>query len=312
MPTISIVGSNGFVGRHLIEHLARSQEVSIRALVTNAANHSFAANRQVSVVVGDLLRPDSLQDLFEPGCVVVNLAYLSSCSREDNLKAVSNLVESCINGGVKRLIHCSTAVVAGRVSDDNVDEEVCCVPYTEYEITKYEIEQLLLTRSHGHLELIILRPTAIFGAGGKNLLKLAREIQSDSAIVNVIRSFIHASRKMNLVCVDNVVAAIDFVAFYSDNIDKQIFIVSDDECSDNNYQYVRKYLMKAFFVKDPSFNFPLLPHNILRLLLTLTGKSNNNPDRIYDSSKLLSFGYVKKVGFHQGLEAFVSWYKKSA
>ena len=79
---------------------------------------------------------------------------------------------SALKKHIKRLIHCSTAVVAGRVNDNIVTEQTECNPRTEYEKTKYQIEQILTQKARNHFPLTILRPTAVFGENGKNLLKL--------------------------------------------------------------------------------------------------------------------------------------------
>jgi hypothetical protein len=42
----------------------------------------------------------------------------------------------------------------------------------EYEKNKLKIEQVFLDISLGKFEMTILRPTAVFGDGGKNLVKL--------------------------------------------------------------------------------------------------------------------------------------------
>lgn len=65
------------------------------------------------VMEGDLLTAGSLLRFLEPGAVVINLAYMPDCLREDNLLATHNLARACASVGVSHLIHMSTAVVVG-------------------------------------------------------------------------------------------------------------------------------------------------------------------------------------------------------
>lgn len=304
METVSITGASGFIGRHLLRFLENNQVVKINCLRSSNQNIS-----NCKIVEGDLLRPDSLEQLLEPGCVVVNLAFLSNRPSEDNLAAMANLADACIRARVKRLIHCSTAVVAGRARVTEVTEGTLCAPENAYEVVKYEIEKLLAEKSKGHFELVILRPTAVFGPGGKNLLKLADDLTHGSRFVNYLKSCLYGDRKMNLVCVDNVTAAISFLIESSQRFDRDIFIISDDEAPANNYREAEKFLMQSLSVDDYAFPRLVLPRFILVMALKLSGKANVNPARIYQSTKLMGAGFEKKVAFESGLKTFSDWYR---
>jgi nucleoside-diphosphate-sugar epimerase len=79
-------------------------------------------SQNLSVIYGDLLDIKTLRIFVEAGCIVVNLAYLNGCSEEKNLAAVYNLMEIAAQAKIRRLIHCSTAVVSGRVNINWVTE----------------------------------------------------------------------------------------------------------------------------------------------------------------------------------------------
>lgn len=112
---------------------------------------------------------------------------------------------------------------------------------------------------------------------------------------------------MNLVHVDNVAAALAFLA-NAHGAGRQIYIVSDDEWPANNYQDVEKYLMGSFGIPDYPIPPLPLPKIALALALRLAGRTNANPNRVYDASKLLNAGLKKPVSFEAGLADFTKWY----
>ncbi len=307
MQVIAITGASSFLGTHLVEHLLRYPEFHLRLLLhRNSLPLPDQAN--VAFIRGDLLQYKTLKDLAEAGCTVVHLAYLNGQSREENLTAAENLAELCRRAGIRRLIHCSTAVVCGRVDTDRVTEETPLHPLKEYEKTKSHVENLLLEKGNGCYETVILRPTAVFGKGGKNLLKLADDLCCGNRFANYLKSCLFSDRRMNLVFIDNVIAALAFLIGTDQNVDREVFIISDDEDTANNYRDTEHRLMKRLGCRPYSFPALPLPSVMLRTALRLAGRTNTNPDLVYDCGKILSRGFKKPVSFEEGLSRFADWY----
>ena len=112
---------------------------------------------------------------------------------------------------------------------------------------------------------------------------------------------------MNLVHVANVVAAIEFIAFLSQQMTREVFIVSDDEYPENNYADVEKVLMDCFGL-SPYAVAPLPLNNLLPLALRVMERSNINVHRTYDCRKIHKCGLVKPVSFTDGLRGFAQWF----
>ncbi len=307
MQVIAITGASSFIGTHLVKHLTHCNDLRLRLLVNRNLNLSLSESQNVSIIKGNLLSPETLNDFFDTGCTVINLAYLQRHSPEKNLAATENLAQACTRAKIRRLIHCSTAAVSGRVSTNRVTENTPDNPLNEYEVTKSRIEKLLIERSEGLFETIILRPTAVFGEGGKNLVKLVDSLLCGNQFVNYLKSCIYQFRRMNLVYIDNVVSAIEFVIRTERNINGETFIISDDEDPSNNYRDIEKYLMKRMGCKAYSIAPVSLPFSILRSLLRLAGRSNDNPALVYDCGKILSSGFKKPLSFQEGLSRFSDW-----
>jgi len=311
MQVVSIIGASSFIGTHLLERLSLCSDLHLRLLVNRNPNLILQESEKFSIIRGNLLDTKTLNGLVETGCIVINLAYLSGRPPEENFAAINNLVEVCSRAKIRRLIHCSTAVVSGRVSADRVTENTPNRPVKEYEVTKQKIEKIILEKSDGLFETIILRPTAVFGKGGSNLIKLADDLLCENSLVNYIKSCIYQFRRINLVYIDNVVAAIEFFIQTDRNITGETFIISDDEDPSNNYRDIEKYLMKRMGCKPYPVPPVSVPFLILKSLLWLSGRTNDNPALVYDCGKILSSGFKKPVSFEEGLSHFSDWYIKT-
>jgi nucleoside-diphosphate-sugar epimerase len=310
MKMIAMTGAASFIGQHLVSHLSSLGDIEMRLLVHHHQADLPAESTAIRLFKGDLLKPETLDGFLHAGCTVINLAYLDGASAHDNLKAADNLVEACAKAGVKRLVHCSTAVVAGKVPDNHINEETRCEPVHDYELTKFRVEKLIAERAAGRLDLVVLRPTAVFGPGGKNLLKLADDLSAGSRGLNYFRSCLFGSRRMNLVSVGQVVSALHFLALAEQSWGGSIFIVSDDENPLNNYHNVEKYLIGAVGGRDYSFPRIPIPTPVLSMMLRLAGRSNSNPFRKYDAGKLRAAGFKHTTRFEADLDSFADWYKR--
>lgn len=312
MQTIAITGASGFIGRQLADRLAQTGEYEVRI---------FSRNRQrdlkekifppsVEIVEGDLLNPASIDRLIRPGCTLINLAYLWHGSEAENLQATDNLIAACRNKSVGRLIHCSTAVVVGRAPGNWITEETPCKPVTEYGITKLKIENAVaMASAKKYFDLAIIRPTAVFGLEGEQLKKLVSDLKQDNLWVNYVKSCLYGERRMNLVHVANVIAAIVFLVRYPNPIGGEVFIVSDDDNPNNNFAYVEQVLKGALGIG----NYPLLkmtlPPWMLSALLAVRGRNNINPLCNYDPSKLLGLGYERPMTLEKGLAEYAARYR---
>lgn len=300
--TVVVIGASGFIGEHLLAVLAGRKDIDVRVLV-----HRTRAKSQANIdyIEGDLLKPDSLDVLLSKNCTVINLAYLA----RNNLEAMANLAGAGARNQVHRLIHCSTAVVAGRTKSDSVNETTPSHPASEYQRTKQQIEAILLEMASGNFEVSILRPTAVFGPGGKNLLKLANELRTGNMWVNYVRSCLFNRRSMNLVAVENVVAALVFL-LDAEQVDREIFIISDDEAPVNNYRDVENRLLTIFGMSYP---IPRLPVSVsvLSTFLHLAGRPNTNPSIKYSDQKLAALGFEKPKKLDMAIDDFATWYKIS-
>lgn len=309
-PVIAITGASGYIGRLLVEYLNNNENCRIKVLSRSnkQAIDLVGFGDNVEVFEGDLLTSNSLIGFFENDCIAIHLAYLWHVGEQGNLDATRNLLEACRHSRIKRLIHCSTADVTGRTSNKLITESSPCNPVTEYSVTKLEIENIIRETVKNDFDIAILRPTVIFGLGGENLKRLSFNLMNGNRFLNYIKSSLFGRRRMNLVHVSNVIAALIFLTYRTENIGGELFIISNDDSPSNNFRDVERLLMRELGIPDYYFSRIPFPSKLLVFLLTILGKNNINTQRNYDPGKLLGLGFKRPVKFETGLTEFASWF----
>jgi len=288
MQALALIGASGFVGRRLLEIHRQAGGGQIKTLV-----HRRLPEVSPSLYLacpGDLLQPDSLDAVLDQAETVINLAYLGERDQQEHATAIRNLADRCVGNGTRRLIHVSTATVVGRTRDRVITEQTRCRPGNAYERTKLLLEEILLSEYSERLEIVIVRPTAIIGEGGRNLVKFVQDRLSSSRWTNYIRSCLFHHRQMNLVSVDRVCTALLFLSGLKQPIGGQIYQVSDDLVWANRHYAVESIYRRVNGLAPLVMPTLPLPLPLLDIALRATGRYHS-ASRIYDSSKLRALGY---------------------
>lgn len=175
-----VTGVTGFTGGHLARRLRHTHGDHVRVLVRNDEQADTFRREGFDVVIGDLTDEASLLD----GCVgmdvVYNIAALyrtaglpASTYRAVNALGVSAIVRAAAAAGVRRVVHCSTVGVHGDIEHPPAGEDAPLKPGDVYQETKLEGEQLgREAAAAAGIELVIARPTGIYGPGDRRLFKL--------------------------------------------------------------------------------------------------------------------------------------------
>jgi nucleoside-diphosphate-sugar epimerase len=201
--------------------------------------------------------------------------------------------------------------VSGRAEDIRVSEETVCVPYDAYEKEKFALENLIINKTaESNIETIIVRPSCVFGSGGQNLLKLANDLTQDGRLKRYLKSCLFSKRKVNLVPVETVVSAIEFLVLSTMINQTETFIVADDEDPENNYWSVEELLIDNLGLDRLPIAHIQLPKWVLSILLRLANRSNFEPQRIYSSAKLRRLGWLPAIKLSVALQNFAEHYKK--
>lgn len=302
LATVCILGGSGFVGRRLLRQIASQGGQSLRVL---RHRRELAALPGIESIDGSADDPDALEKLLRPGAIVINLVNFGN-DAEVARSAARALVEACVKARILRLVHISTAVVVGNSASRAIDENTPCDPVTAYEQAKYQVERVLAEEAEGAFELAILRPTAVFGPGGKNLLSLAQRLRKGGRLRLYVRACLMGRRRMNLVDVDAVVAAIRFLATFPGRLGSDLYIVSDDDEPVNNYLDLQQELAHRLGLPGPMFPIVPLPSWVLHCLLRLARRPSRDPERRYISRRLKDLGFEKPRSFSEALDEFAA------
>jgi nucleoside-diphosphate-sugar epimerase len=179
-----VTGATGFTGGHLARHLLR-EGWAVRALVRSPDPRAAAlAAEGIDTSTGDLTDRASLAGALAGIDIVYNIGATyrqAAASKGDyhaiNATAVADLVDAGAAAGVRRVVHCSTVGVHGDVEHPPAGEDAPLRPGDEYQRSKLEGERLgLAAAARAGVELVIARPSGIYGPGDRRLLKLFRGV----------------------------------------------------------------------------------------------------------------------------------------
>ena len=184
---ILVTGATGFTGGHLSRHLA-ARDYSVRALVRRTPSD---ADPRIEYVNGDIRDRSSLERAAAGVDVVYHIAAIYRQAglkdaeyRAVNAEAVRTVIEAAGRAGARRVVHCSTVGVHGDVEHPPANEDAPLKPGDIYQVTKLEGERIALQASRDTgVEVVIARPTGIYGPGDRRLLKLFRGVARRKFVV---------------------------------------------------------------------------------------------------------------------------------
>src|ERR1700681_637850 len=215
---VAVLGASGFVGGHLVRCL-RSDGHETRAGVRNHTVASCAPG----VRIADACDVYALRSAFE-GCDAVVHAALGN--NDVIVGSVAPVHAAAQPVGARRLVYISTGSVHGQSPAAGTDESSPLhVRHTfAYNNAKVRAERKLRKlRARGTVEIVILRPTIVFGPGSRWVFDFADALRAHSAYV------VDGARGIcNSIYVDNLGYAVH-LALTVPNIDGEVFLIGDRE-----------------------------------------------------------------------------------
>lgn len=237
--TIFITGATGLVGAHLMKQLVK-QDVKIKALYRSEIPFAQKNIEWIQGNISDIvLLEEILQDVDEVYHCAGKVSFNSKDKKElfkTNIEGTSNIVNACLNTGVKKLLHVSSVSALGRIRENTtVNEEMQWSEETSNSIygeSKYLAEMEVWRGIAEGLNAVIVNPTIILGAGNWN--KGSSEI-----FKRIYKEFPYYSEGVTgFVDVHDVVKAM--ILLMHNDINAERFIVSAE-----NISYKRMFYMIA-------------------------------------------------------------------
>jgi nucleoside-diphosphate-sugar epimerase len=287
-PTTCVLGATGFIGARTLRRFAGAE---------------------IRVLQGSADDATALDRLLAQDCVVLNFVYGGAADARRIAEAVG---AACARRKVRRLVHVSSIDVYGTTPGALIDERSPCRPVSEYQRAKHECEEILAAAARSAYELVVLRPAAVFGPGGRNLETLAGRVLRQSWPKRWLRACAMGRRRMHAVDVEHVAAAVQWAAAAPLGGPVEHFIVAQDEEPQNDYAS-----LEAFFVQRlgrPAYPLPPVsaPAGVQRLALRLAGRSDAEPQRRYSSAKLAARGFRGPRPFSEALAEYADWIRQHA
>jgi len=177
---IFVTGGTGFIGTHLLRELVTRGE-KVRALRRGSSKVFLEKNltQEIDWVEGDVQDEMSLEDAMR-GCDEVYhcaafVRFLPQDRRrlmEVNVRGTTNVVDTALASGIRKLVHVSSVAAIGRNRDNELVNENTIWEnsklHSNYAISKFLAEREVWRGMAEGLNAVIVNPSLVLGAGNWN------------------------------------------------------------------------------------------------------------------------------------------------
>jgi dihydroflavonol-4-reductase len=320
---VLVTGATGFTGGHLARALSTRGD-QVTALVRDETR-AAGLGQDIRLVRGDIRDGAAIEAAARGAEVVYHIAaiYRQAGLRDEeyrdvNARAVRSVIEAAARGGVRRVVHCSTVGVHGDIEHPPAGEEAPLAPGDIYQVTKVEGEAAAReTGARAGIEIVIARPTGIYGPGDRRLLKLFRGVARRRFVVlGSGRIFYHLTYIDDLVEGFRLCGEVPAAA-------GRTYILAGSEVTTLD-ELVRLIAAEAG-VRPPRLHLPVWPFwiagaaceaacapfgiepPIYRRRVDFFTKS-----RAFDISRARAeLGFEPKIGLREGIRRTLDWYRRN-
>lgn len=175
---IFITGATGFLGSYIARRFHHSGYKNLKLLHRKTSSLDLIKDikDKVTLVEGDILDHPNLLLQTQGQELVIHAAAMVSLSGKDeqkmhriNIDGTKNIVNCCLENKVKRLLHVSSVAALGKgVQEEIIDESrdwIVDKYNSSYAISKYESEMEVWRGQEEGLEVSIINPGVVIGAG---------------------------------------------------------------------------------------------------------------------------------------------------
>jgi len=218
---------------------------------------------------------------------------------------------------VRRVVHCSTVGVHGDVERPPANEDAPLKPGDIYQVTKLEGEEAVKAAGQAAgIEVVVVRPTGIYGPGDRRLLKLFRGVARRRFIVlGSGRIYYHLTYIDDLVEGFRLCGTVPAAA-------GRTYILAGGEVT--TLDELVRLIAKESGVKPPALHLPVLPIWIAGALCEAVCRPFGvepplyrrrvdffTKSRAFDIARARrELGYNPQVGLREGIRRSLEWYKR--
>ena len=175
---VLVTGADGFIGSHLVEHLAQAG-YSVRALCQYNSFGSWGwldhspHKKEIEVILGDIRDPAQMRAISKGVDIIFHLAALiaipysyqaPSSYVDTNIIGTLNILQAALDNGVEKVIHTSTSEVYGTAQFVPISEAHPLQAQSPYSASKIGADAMAFSYySSFDLPVVIARPFNTFG-----------------------------------------------------------------------------------------------------------------------------------------------------
>lgn len=170
---IVVTGANGLLGSYIVRKLIDAK-MPFMAMRRKSSDTSLLTdiNDSIQWVEGDVTDPDTLIEIFSKAIGVIHAAAVVSYHKQDeelikaiNVEGTRNVVNACLETGIKRLLHVSSVAAIGKEKGQQfIDETSKWVEgslVSNYANSKYQAELEVWRAQEEGLSTVIVNPSVI-------------------------------------------------------------------------------------------------------------------------------------------------------
>ena len=194
---ILVTGGNGFIGRHVVDRLAREGE-PVRALVRRPTEFPSG----VETALGDLASNAGLAEAARDVSTVIHIAGVTQALRQDlyyagNVRATENIARA-VAGRQVRFVHVSSLAAAGPCGPgESLHEDAVPAPLTWYGKSKLQGE---LAARALIPEAVVVRPPVVYGPRDVAVYSILKSVSR-----GVVPQIAGGERWFSMVYIDDLV-----------------------------------------------------------------------------------------------------------
>lgn len=322
---IFITGATGFIGKYLALRLAKENKIFALVRPQSIGKAALLKEAETEIIEGDLLDKYTYSKKLNSVDYIFHLAALFKlgATRDElykyNIVGTQRLLESCLGKNIRKIVHFSTAYVAG-TKEANFIKEI--EPYPKkfknwYEWSKAESEKLALDfYKKYNLPVVIVRPSIVYGPGSTYGFYNALNIIAKGKLMAYPGD---GKNKVHLIHIEDLINAVIHIAQLENRM-SEIYHICDDfphTCAE-----LINFACQQLGVRPPAIILP-------RFLVKLGIKSpyinrlifNGNSTRLLDYflyNQTFSNTKLKSTGFLFtypnpliGLQSTINWFKEN-
>lgn len=222
MRKVALIGASGFVGIRLVEMFFLGGYAEVRPVVRRFSSLARLSRFELDCRIADARDQKALQDAFAGCDTVVHSAVGDERVIQGVIEPVYN---ACVSSGVKRLVYLSSGSVHDQTPAPGTDESapLSDKQWNWYNNAKVRAEKALVAlQASGKLEVVILRPTVVFGPRSRWVWDAAKSARDGEVLV-----VNEGTGVCNSIYVDNLVHAIK-LAIEQSSAAGETFLVGDE------------------------------------------------------------------------------------